>query len=327
MKPTPPELVEFLHGCIGNDLEIEALPGDASSRVYFRVATARGERFMVAYYPEAVRATVGRFLDAYRAISPHAPVPGVLHHGPCAVVQQDVGDVTLFEVLETDRALGVRLYRQAIDLLVTFQAAGLSAPEVNPPFTAEQFAGELAMTREYWVERMCGMTDRRALQSIEDVFERLAQAIASHPYVLCHRDYHGQNLHVLNESVYIIDYQDLRMGPDTYDLASLLRDRGVARLLADAEDALIEYHRDRTGSDAGQRRRYFETLLQRSIKIVGTFARQSITRDRHHYLAYIPPTLESIRLCIDQLPEYRELLEPFPLEPADARFGGFERVR
>lgn len=117
------------------------------------------------------------------------------------------------------------------------------------------------------------------------------------------------------------------MGPDTYDLASLLRDRGVARLLADAEDPLIEYHRDRTGSDAGQRRRYFETLLQRSIKIVGTFARQSITRDRHHYLAYIPPTLESIRLCIDRLPEYRELLEPFPLEPADARFGGFERVR
>lgn len=110
------------------------------------------------------------------------------------------------------------------------------------------------------------------------------------------------------------------MGPDTYDLASLLRDRGVARSLGfRAERELIDYYRDRAGSDCALPHRYFETLLQRSVKIVGTFARQSIERERHHYLAYIPPTLESIRLCVDQLPDYRDLLEVFPLQAADAR--------
>ena len=45
--------------------------------------------------------------------------------------------------------------------------------------------------------------------------------------MLCHRDYHSRNLMLHDGSLYIIDFQDARMGPDTYDLASLLRDSYV----------------------------------------------------------------------------------------------------
>ena len=45
--------------------------------------------------------------------------------------------------------------------------------------------------------------------------------------MLCHRDYHSRNLMLHDEPLYIIDFQDARMGPDTYDLASLLRDSYV----------------------------------------------------------------------------------------------------
>lgn len=319
MSETPRELDEFLRGCLGERLRIDALPGDASSRAYFRVSTGEGEHYMVAYYPESLRSGIDRFLAAYGAIVPHAPVPRIYSHGACAVVQQDVGDLTLFELLETDSPRALRLYRRAIDLLVGFQASAAPARTVNPRFTAEDFARELAMTREYWVEQMCGLADAETLEGLDRTFQRLSATIARHPFVLCHRDFHGQNLHVVDDGIFMIDYQDLRLGPDTYDLASLLRDRGVARSIGvDVESELIEYYRERTGGDPGLRRRYYETLLQRSIKIVGTFARQSITRGRHHYLAYIPPTLESIRLCMEQLPEYRDLIETFPLEPTDA---------
>ena len=104
------------------------------------------------------------------------------------------------------------------------------------------------------------------------------------------------------------------MGPDTYDLASLLRDRGQARILGDeAELALLEHYRQLRGSDDDIRRRYFETLLQRSIKILGTFAKQPIVRGRMHYLEFIPATLESIERCIAELPEYAALAGTFPL--------------
>jgi hypothetical protein len=33
-----------------------------------------------------------------------------------------------------------------------------------------------------------------------------------------------------------------------------------------------------------------------------------------HYLEFIPPTLESIRRCIDELPHYRALRDLFPLD-------------
>jgi len=152
--------------------------------------------------------------------------------------------------------------------------------------------------------------------------------VARHPYVLCHRDYHGENLQLHEGMLYLLDYQDLRMGPDTYDLASLLRDRGVARLLGEeTEEELVAYYRTVTGADDAVRRRYFETLLQRSIKILGTFARQPIERGKLHYLDYIPPTIESIRRCLAELPEYAPLARLLPLEfDLDAAREQLERI-
>ena len=105
------------------------------------------------------------------------------------------------------------------------------------------------------------------------------------------------------------------MGPDTYDLASLLRDRGAGRIIGDeAELELLEHYRVRTGAEKDIRRRYFETLLQRSIKILGTFSKQPIVRGRMHYLDFIPATLESIRRSLDELPELTSLRDMFPMQ-------------
>lgn len=105
------------------------------------------------------------------------------------------------------------------------------------------------------------------------------------------------------------------MGPDTYDLASLLRDRGVADLLGEArERELIDYYGSRRGADHSLAGRYYETLLQRSIKILGTFSKQPITRGKVHYLEYIPPTLGSIRACLRRLPEFAPMEALLPLD-------------
>ena len=55
----------------------------------------------------------------------------------------------------------------------------------------------------------------------------LVAELAAEPRVLCHRDYHSRNLMLHDDRLYIIDFQDARMGPDTYDLVSLLRDSYV----------------------------------------------------------------------------------------------------
>ena len=328
--PLPDDAAAFLTECVGEGWTARALAGDASVRRYFRVVLPDGETCMLAWYPDEVRQDLERVLSAYHAASKHAYLPKLIQHTGAAMLQQDVGDETLFDLLHRDREEGVPWYRKAITLLVYFQKAG--AVDINRPFTGDFFFNELEMSREFFFEKLMRVPAEDTL-ALKPLLRRLADNISRHPYVLCHRDYHGQNIHIFNGKLYLIDYQDLRMGPDTYDVASLLRDRGVARILGEeTELELVDYYADwrvhglpaRTelpqGERRSMRRRYFETLLQRSLKILGTFSKQPLTRGRMWYLDFIPPTLESVRRCIDELPEpYRAVLLPMDFSIAEAR--------
>jgi aminoglycoside/choline kinase family phosphotransferase len=319
----PDDAAAFLTECVGEGWAVRALEGDASVRRYFRVVLPDGGTRMLAWYPEEVRPQLRRFLDAYHAVVPHGRIPEVVKYSDAAVLQRDVGDRTLYDLLHDDPQEGIGLYRAAVEALVEFQRA--TANDINPPFTADFFFNELEMTRQFYVERLMNVSTEESRELVP-LFRKLADKVARHPYVLCHRDYHGQNIHVFDSTLYLIDYQDLRMGPDTYDLASLLRDRGVARILGeDNEIELVGYYAG-LRRDASVRGRYFETLLQRSIKILGTFSKQPIARGKLHYLEFIPATVESVDRCIRELPEFAELRRIFPLrfdpEAAAARVKG-----
>lgn len=308
----PAEALSFLSEWLGSGWTAAELRGDASVRRYYRVASG-GRTYMVAYYPPELREQAARFLGAWSSISGSVRVPAVVRSCSFAVAQEDVGDFTLFDLLHQDRELGIAGYRDAVDMLQDLRNSPATAAGLNPPFDAAKFQEELLMTLEYYVARLAGA--RSNTKVLEELFMTLSIEIATHPYVLTHRDYHGQNIHIFNKSLYIIDYQDLRMGPDTYDLASLLRDRGVAAILGrEAEERLIAHYAARLGAGPELRRRYLQTLLQRSIKILGTFAKQAIARGRRRYLAFIPETLASVRFCAAELPEYSVLLEIFPFD-------------
>ena len=82
------------------------------------------------------------------------------------------------------------------------------------------------------------------------------------------------------QNLYIIDFQDARMGPDTYDLASLLRDSYVD-LSEEAIDALIHTFltlKGGAGADTEFRRRFDLMSLQRGFKALGTFGHQTTAR-------------------------------------------------
>jgi aminoglycoside/choline kinase family phosphotransferase len=132
--------------------------------------------------------------------------------------------------------------------------------------------------------------------------------------VLCHRDYHSRNLMLHDGSLYIIDFQDARMGPDTYDLVSLLRDSYVD--LTDRElDELIAYFlalRKGTGrsTSAEEFRTRFDLMaLQRNLKALGTFGYQTITRRNPVYIQYMPRTLRYARTNLEKYPRFARLRE------------------
>jgi aminoglycoside/choline kinase family phosphotransferase len=114
------------------------------------------------------------------------------------------------------------------------------------------------------------------------------------------------------ESLYIIDFQDARMGPDTYDLASLLRDSYVDLLARDVDD-LIAYFLalkgPAHGSDLEFRRRFDLMAVQRNLKALGTFGYQTMTRRNTVYIQYMPRTLRYARTNLEKYARFERLRE------------------
>ena len=101
------------------------------------------------------------------------------------------------------------------------------------------------------------------------------------------------------------------MGPDTYDLVSLLRDSYVD-LPDQTVDELIAYFlalKGHNGTEAAFRERFDLMALQRNLKALGTFGYQTTARRNPVYIQYIPRTMRYVRNNLENLPRYARLHE------------------
>ena len=102
------------------------------------------------------------------------------------------------------------------------------------------------------------------------------------------------------------------MGPDTYDLVSLLRDSYVD-LPEQTVDELIAYFLALKGQTRRRqrefRRRFDLMALQRNLKALGTFGYQTTARRNPVYIQYIPRTLRYVRDNLAHLPAFGRLRE------------------
>jgi aminoglycoside/choline kinase family phosphotransferase len=132
--------------------------------------------------------------------------------------------------------------------------------------------------------------------------------LAAEPRVLCHRDYHSRNLMVCEGQLYIIDFQDARLGPDTYDLVSLLRDSYVDISDRELDDLVAYFVALRGVADAAEFRRRFDLMaVQRNLKALGTFGYMATVRKIPVYLQYIPRTLRHAARNLQRYPELQGL--------------------
>jgi N-acetylmuramate 1-kinase len=311
------------NGLDGEGTTVVPLTGDASDRRYFRIIWPDREPSVVlALHAGPIEFASLPFVNVAELLR-HMPlpVPRVLGHSdPLGILaQDDLGDVTLQAHLgAATPGEHAALYRQAVAFLELLQRRGA---EIDPgdylpyriAFDAEKLIWELDFFLKHFIEGYRGATltsPQRAALAQE--FAVIANELAAEPRVLCHRDYHSRNLMLHAGSLHIIDFQDARMGPDTYDLASLLRDSYVD--LEDREvDDLIAYFLALKGvagfaTDAF-RRRFDLMALQRNLKALGTFGFQTITRGNPVYIQYIPRTLRYARINLEKYPRFGRLRE------------------
>jgi aminoglycoside/choline kinase family phosphotransferase len=176
----------------------------------------------------------------------------------------------------------------------------------------EKLTWEMDFFIKHFLEAYRGVVlSDAARAALRAEFADLVGALAEEPRVLCHRDYHSRNLMLHGEQLFIIDFQDARMGPDTYDLASLLRDSYVDLPEQTVED-LIAYFlalKGQTGEADEFRHRFNTMALQRNLKALGTFGYQTTARRNPVYIQYIPRTLRYVRNNLDNLPQFDRLAD------------------
>lgn len=288
----------------------EALTPDASTRFYFRVAWRGNRAAVAAVYPEPFDPEVQPFLDVTNLLTTaHIPVPEIYEIDGASgiIIQEDLGDNQLARLnAQLAPARRTAHLSQAISVIADIQAA------TDLAYARDSIACRLAFDEakliwelQFFVDHYFGSLRRERLRRAETVelmveMNDVAAELAARPRVLCHRDYHTANL-ILDdqERVRVIDYQDARMGPATYDLVSLLLDRRTElpdRAEIDRHQRFFLEERARRGLGALDEMECAEEFLlmtvQRCLKATGTFANQTANFNRGAaYGRFIRPAL------------------------------------
>ena len=301
--------------------QVVRLTGDASDRRYFRVIHAEGQSVVLALHAGPIEFASLPFANVAELLQRiQLPVPALLGHSdPLGIVElEDLGDVTLQAHLGAGAATEhAALYRQAVSFIELLQRRGAEFDsDKYLPYRVSFDVAKLTWELEFFVKHFLEGYRGTALTpshrtALTEEWSSIVNELAGEPTVLCHRDYHSRNLMLHAGRLFIIDFQDARMGPDTYDLVSLLRDSYVD--LPDRDvDELIAYFLALKGpgvrhSAHAFRARFDLMAVQRNLKALGTFGYQTMARGNPVYIQYMPRTLAYVRTNLAKYPRFSRL--------------------
>lgn len=330
------------------EVQIEALAGDASTRRYYRVRFSRRNPYETAvlmWMPELPSEGELPFINIRRHLAQFGvEVPQIYHFSKkyrCLLIE-DCGDLSLQEAIRGKGEKEIlELYFLAMDEIFKMQFLASQPRKECSAFQLAFDLEKLSWELNFFLEHtLCGFLGVKLAPAEERIFESFARALslflAERPRVFTHRDFHARNLLVQDGKIKVIDFQDARMGPEVYDLASLVFD-SYADLDPGVRQTLIDRYAE---AQKEKQKKNFSTelfaktldwmKLQRSLKAAGTFGFMARARQNDRYLPYLPRVFQYAR---EVLPKYSEfkvilpILEPYlkmfekKARPVKARVG------
>jgi|688.fasta_scaffold262045_2 aminoglycoside/choline kinase family phosphotransferase len=297
-----------------NFSHVELIPGDASTRRYFRVYL--DHRSLIAVDAPSQESNEAFVCIARAFLKAGLFVPEIigLNLQEGFFLLSDLGDIQLFTILTEQNVQ--YFYEKAIQSILRLQPVQTIPGYQLPLFDHNLLLRELSLFRDwYLVKSLRLVLNSQEEQLLARVFELLIDSAASQPHVCVHRDFHSRNLMVLpDEQLGILDFQDAVMGPITYDLVSLIRDCYIQwppvvvdRWLSDYWQLLTKKDQMRCGS-VTQFGRLFDFMgLQRHLKVLGIFSRLYLRDGKDNYLKEIPRILQYVLFVCDKYHELTQL--------------------
>ena len=333
---------EFLQSTGWAEAQITALPGDASSRRYFRLEDGtRSALLMDApgrddFDPYTQTAKLaGSSPQAFVCLATELTrrgfsAPRILEadFANNLIILEDFGRDLYSTVLTRHPEREAELYEAAIDTLAALYRSTLPITACARGenwqigrYDSPALQAEADLFVDWYLPEYGAPIEERAMSDWHAIWTKLYQHLDAQPDGLALRDYHADNLFWLEARdgparVGLIDFQDALFVHPAYDLVSLIEDarRDVSPDLA---PELISRFFDKAGlSDkAGFETAYAVLGAQRNAKILGIFVRLARRDGKLSYLEKIPrveahfrrdlahPALEELRAwCLETVP-------------------------
>ena len=325
-SPVQQRLMEFVSERIApgrTNYSVSKLVGDASARQYFRLVT-EDKSFIIAAYPEPFVIkdfTYHQVYTLFRDIGLTVPEIYDADEVRGIVMQQDLGDESLQKrLLSVPTGEWGPLLRKAIDVIARIQSEGTK--HCDPEFQAcrlafdyEKLSFEFSFFFQHYITSYRQLPyDGIRKAALCREFDAISRELASYSRYLTHRDFHCRNIMMVQDQMYLLDFQDARLGPAAYDLVSILKD-SIDLTEVQMHDLVryflsLKHLKDEDYYDFWTQ---FELMsVQRLLKALGTYGYQITARSNFIYQQYIPGTLhrayQSV-LKLKRFPQIQTLLE------------------
>lgn len=296
---------------------IVELPASGSNRRYFRL---EGPQSIIGAIGTSHEENEAFIYMAERFKEKGLPVPEVLavSDDHMAYIQQDLGDLSLFQAIEKGRltrSYGIEekeLIAKTLTLLPDIQFAGKDNFDYTKCYPSSSFDMRTIMWDlnyfKYCFLKATGLDFQE--DRLEDDFVKMARVLMENDCsTFMYRDFQSRNVMIKDGNPWFIDFQGGRRGPFYYDVASFLwqaKANFPESLREEMIDVYIESLRKYVDVDRDQ---FFATLrhfvLFRTLQVLGAYGFRGYFEKKPHFMQSVPYAIANLRsLLTSDYPEY-----------------------
>ncbi|WP_227267763.1 phosphotransferase [Roseobacter weihaiensis] len=238
-----------------------------------------------------------------------------------ALLMEDIGDETLSDLVPKLNCLKRQhFYTESLKVVLKMLVASKEFMERGFPasqrmMNSEVLAKEMNSFKEYVPRVLASTFTNHEANRFQDLFRSLANKTCSDDFYFVHRDFHSKNLHIFNDSICVIDFQDACLGGVYYDAASLIYDVFV-ELDEEFREHCISFFIAQlrasglfNESASSMRRTFKLQALQRLFKAAGAHARLALdAKTQHEHAFQVRCTCAAVRSIGSISNEFNELV-------------------
>lgn len=262
------EITDWLSSVIGTQsFNLEPLREEASNRKYFRIKTDK-KSFVLVDNSENTEQAANFLYSSKLLINSSINVPEIYAFSEDLrfMLMQDLGEHTL------DAATQVNDKEILVKALEQLSLIYFCDQDILKSCTKDSLLKQTEAFTEFCSEQGCNANE---IQELELLRKELVENLLNQQFMPVHNDFERRNLMLFEDQLFVIDFQDLNVGPIGIDLASLLfeHDRDYPEELL---EEVLNLHIINTGLQIEVdeiMNHIMSALSHRSMRIVGTFNR------------------------------------------------------